>query len=172
LVKHLVSIVCAVVATLASTDVAVSRDVWAVPLRYFEAKNDDRSLVSAYRNEWDAIHLRGDFYDGNQFGWVFVEPALGTVPLYRFMNPSSGDHFFTTYASEGQQAIQQFGYVAEGICCYLAAPVNPAASASVKLYRWRKGSFHRYTLSSSEPGWTLEGVAGYLWKDYAGLPAQ
>ncbi|MGH8031564.1 MAG: hypothetical protein ACREO8_04175 [Luteimonas sp.] len=38
--------------------------------------------------------------------------AANEIPVYRFYNPGSGDHFFTTSLAEGQNAL---GYVYEGI---------------------------------------------------------
>lgn len=39
------------------------------------------------------------------------------VPLYRLQG--NGDHFYTTSASERDNAIAQYGYTSEGIACYV-----------------------------------------------------
>lgn len=39
------------------------------------------------------------------------------VPLYRLQG--HGDHFYTTSAQERDNAIAQYGYVSEGIACYV-----------------------------------------------------
>jgi len=48
------------------------------------------------------------------------------VPLYRLYNATS--HFYTTSAAERDNAVSQYGYVYEGIACYVL-PDGTALSA-------------------------------------------
>ena len=51
-------------------------------------------------------------------------PPAGTVPLYRYWNPSSADHFYTTNADEigttTSGEVGRYGYHSEGIACYVS----------------------------------------------------
>ena len=43
----------------------------------------------------------------------------GTTPLHRLYCANTGDHFYTTSAVERDNAVAMFGYVSEGIACYV-----------------------------------------------------
>ncbi len=45
------------------------------------------------------------------------------VPLYRLRNNS--EHFYTTDPVERDNAVSQYGYVAEGIACYVLSSPDP-----------------------------------------------
>jgi hypothetical protein len=92
--------------------------------------------------------------------------AYGTtadVPLYRL---SKSDHFYTTSASERDNAIATYGYTDEGIACYV---FGAQVAGTIPLYRLRK-SDHFYTTSVTERdnaiatyGYIDEGVACYVY---------
>ena len=50
-------------------------------------------------------------------GYCFPSSKPGTIPLYRYYNPSAYDHFYTTNPQE--IGTTKFGYKSEGIACYV-----------------------------------------------------
>ncbi|KAH9925880.1 uncharacterized protein BXZ73DRAFT_103052 [Epithele typhae] len=101
-----------------------------------------------------------------------VYPATGThgvgaVPFYRLYSASGTDHFYTTSASERDNAVQ-IGYTYEGVSSYI---YPSALCKSVPFYRLYNPTIvdHFYTTSLSERnnainnlGYNNEGVAGYV----------
>jgi C1A family cysteine protease len=92
-------------------------------------------------------------------------PSVIAVPLYRYWNPSGGDHFYTTSWSE--LGLGRYGWGFEGVQCYVA-PSQEAGT--VPLYRyWNRGIVdHFYTTSWSELGagrygWGYEGTQCYVY---------
>jgi hypothetical protein len=73
------------------------------------------------------FHLEGDV------GHVLLTPVEGTVPFFRFFNPQSGDHFYTTDPDGEGQA--RNGWVNEGIACHVF-PADSTRADTVPLYRW------------------------------------
>ena len=94
---------------------------------------------------------------------VFPKQAKGLLPLFRYYNPKTKDHFFTTDQWEGGEAIKWLGYTTEGVCCYVAPSQLPGTAP---LYRFRVDSLHQYQLAATQPasnGAIAEGIAGYVW---------
>ena len=56
-------------------------------------------------------------------GYCFQEKMSNTVPLYRYWNAKSADHFYTTNADEigtvTAGKVGKHGYTSEGIVCYV-----------------------------------------------------
>jgi len=48
-------------------------------------------------------------------GFWSPEPLCGSIPLYRLRQPTSDNHFYTTNANERDNAINNLGYISEGI---------------------------------------------------------
>jgi hypothetical protein len=118
----------------------------------------------------------GNGYNNWCLGWVFPEQAVGTVPLYRYLNPDNGRHFFTTSHDEGQSAILRYGFVDEGICCFVSATQIAGTVPLRRLYGDRGGHF--YTTSDRLGQWLElrenfrpEGAAAYIWSSPVSLPA-
>jgi hypothetical protein len=63
-------------------------------------------------------------------GYVFAEPTPGAVPLYRFVRPRPGDHYYSTDPEPNGLP----GYVYEKVACYVLDQPRPG---SVPLLRWR-----------------------------------
>ena len=94
-------------------------------------------------------------------GYVFTSNEPGTVPLYRWVNPRRGDHFYTTSDKEPDRKT----YQSEGIACY----VLPKADAEANpLYRWRGKSECLYTMARDDKplqraGFRLEAIACFVY---------
>ena len=94
-----------------------------------------------------------------------VLPAqVATVPLYRYWNGGTADHFYTT--SWAELGSGRYGYAYEGVQCYVSP--GPRTGA-VPLYRyWNAGATdHFYTtnwaeLGSGRYGYVYEGVQCYV----------
>ncbi len=94
---------------------------------------------------------------------LFAIP-IRAVALYRYWNPTIGDHFYTTAWSELGGGAHGWRY--EGIQCYI---LPTRTSGSVPLYRyWNPlNTDHFYTTSWSElgsgrHGYRYEGIQGYV----------
>jgi hypothetical protein len=91
------------------------------------------------------------------------------VPLYRLRHNGNTDHFYTTNAREKDDAVKRYGYVYEGIQCYVFATQT---NGSIPLYRLRHNGGdvdHFYTTSADEKnnavrryGYTYEGTQCYV----------
>ena len=156
----------------------------AVRLRSFFAAGDDDTpkwhmttdgpeivaMLSGNSPEWTEDVDFGEVY-------VFNQLIVDTVTLYRYRNRLSGDHFFTTSETEGNQAIVKYDCVPEGICCYLAPTQSPG---TVPLYRLLyNNKYHRYLTNADVRaidmyrGWAEdEGITGFVWTSPVSLPAQ
>jgi hypothetical protein len=65
-------------------------------------------------------------------GYVFAEAQPGTVPLYRWVHPLRGDHFYTT--TPGPLGQPGPAFRSEGIIGHVPASAGPG---TVALHRWR-----------------------------------
>ena len=52
-------------------------------------------------------------------GFCAKEEAYGSVPLFRLYNNGATDHLYTTSRDERDNAIDNLGYVREGIECWV-----------------------------------------------------
>lgn len=65
-----------------------------------------------------------------------IDVVVALVPLYRLQG--HGDHFYTTSESERDNAISSYGYVSEGIACYVEdSPGSVAGNAEDDEKFWR-----------------------------------
>jgi hypothetical protein len=93
----------------------------------------------------------------------------GTVPIYRFYNPSTGIHFFTANASEKKSIESNSSWQSEGIVFYiLTMPRGDGVPLYKFLYPGNYASF--YTTSESEKTkllnntvWKYVGIEGYIY---------
>jgi subtilisin family serine protease len=102
------------------------------------------------------------------FNYNVTRPA-GTVPLYRYWNPSVTDHYYTTNFNE-------LGWTGSGwefnwIECYI---YPTQAAGTVPLYEYWNPTVgdHYYTINYNELGagaygWTYQTVAGYVYPTQA-----
>ncbi len=86
------------------------------------------------------------------------------APLYRYWNPSIGDHFYTTDFGELGQG--RYGWQLDGVQCYVFSTAHPG---TFPLYRyWNPGiGDHFYTtdfgeLGQGSCGWQLDGIQCYV----------
>ena len=116
-------------------------------------------------------------YTGVRYVYFDIVEGYTGVPMYRYYNPWSGEHFYSCDFQE-RNALVDAGWRSEGIGWY--AP--PSSGTPVyRLYNpWASGGDHHYTTSWSEyqsciaAGWKGEGVGWYsddahsvsVWREY------
>jgi len=95
-----------------------------------------------------------------------LPPLLTTVPLYRYWNPSTGDHFYTTNFRELGNG--RFGYRPEGIQCHV---LPQQRAGSIPLYRYWNPTVadHFYTTNFRELGnggfgYNYEAIQCYVYR--------
>jgi hypothetical protein len=96
-------------------------------------------------------------------GYVFGEAHPGAVPLYRWLHPRDGSHYYTI----SPNAPDRPNSVADGISCHVYA--HPVAEAT-PLYRWSSGRDDLYTTSpegenAGRAGYRPWGITGYVYRD-------
>ena len=123
--------------------------------------------------ERDSAISQSQYQDAGIAGYVLSSPAAGTVPLFRLYYTPSGDHLYTTSASEASAAAAA-GYKNEGTACYLYPSRVPDTVPLYRLYNQQAG-YHFYTASVYEKnaaivqsGWNDEGVAGFIFASAGG----
>ena len=84
-------------------------------------------------------------------GYVYAEPAPGTVPFHRYKRPRWGDHFYTTDGSISSQT----GYIYEKVACHV---LDHPAPGTLPLEHWRRPA--KVTTSPTptprpSPGWVI-----------------
>jgi hypothetical protein len=97
----------------------------------------------------------------------FAVDTQAQSALYRVYKQSNGDHLYTVSETERDNAINYFGYVDEGVACYV---YETQVTDTVPLYRLFKSSSgdHFYTISEVEldaaitSGYTYEQVEAYV----------
>jgi Repeat of unknown function (DUF5648) len=112
------------------------------------------------------------FIDEGIAGYVYNTPLLNSIPLYRLVSTSSnnpGDHFYTIYKSERDDAVAKYGYKFEGISAYVLKNKEGRAHPLYRLRSKDKG-FHFYTMSELEKlvaitkyNFVDEGVSCYIY---------
>jgi hypothetical protein len=96
-------------------------------------------------------------------GYVLADAQPGSVPLYRWLHPRNGSHYYTTAPA----APDRPNSVSEGITCHVYDhPINGA----VPFYRWQNGHDELYTTSpngegASRQGYRPRGIVCYVDQD-------
>jgi len=134
--------------------------------RYYKADFHDH-FYTADANEIGAHH-QGEVgkhgYTSEGVGFhIFAHHHQGLVPVYRYWQPNSHDHFYTANVNEigtthtGQAG--QHGYTCEGVLGYVS-PVAFHGGVPVHRYFHGGNSDHLYTTNHAEIGTTHEGQVG------------
>lgn len=97
--------------------------------------------------------------------------------IFRYYNPKSGKHFYTTSKTEGDGAVRNSGFKYEGIAGYVFDSNSAGNSNPIyRLYNSSKNK-HFYTTNEDEKqtltstgGYRFEGTIGYTAGGYRGLP--
>jgi hypothetical protein len=94
-------------------------------------------------------------------GHVFAAENPGTVPLYRWLHPRNGTHYYTT----APNAPDRPNSVSDGACCHV---FDHAVTDSVAVYHWRSSRDDLYTTSptgegSRRLGFLPQGIAYYVY---------
>jgi len=94
-------------------------------------------------------------------GFVYTNRLPGTIPLYRWYSPLSGDHLYTVFEGDG---VKSYGYLPEGVACYVY-PASSGKPGHQPLYQWlNSNGDHFYCLSptgevAAASGYSEEGPA-------------
>ena len=143
---------------------------YAIPLyRGYSGSGTDHFYTTNGPEMENAVSKLGYAYEGEP-GYVFgsYSSYTDTIPLYRMYSGSAVDHFYTTSASERDNAVEHLGYSDEGIAAYVYAT---DICGAIPLYRtYSPGATdHFYTTSESERnnavahlGYNDEGIAAYV----------
>ena len=74
----------------------------------------------------------------NAHVWIHESFPPGTpkrIPFYRALHSSNGDHFYTTSSAEWETACNQYGYLKEGIACYVYDTQLPGTEPLFRLLK-------------------------------------
>jgi len=80
---------------------------------------------------------------------ILTPQLTSLTPLFRLLNATSGDHFYTTSSSERDDAEAHAGYVPEGIACDVFAGPGAGTIPLFRLFNPGNGD-HFYTTSAPE----------------------
>ncbi|THH12952.1 hypothetical protein EW146_g7219 [Bondarzewia mesenterica] len=142
----------------------------AIPLyRGYTPSGTDHFYTTNAAEMENAVDKLGFTSEGDA-AYVFGSHSsyTSTIPLYRMYSSSAVDHFYTTSASERDNAVNNLGYSDEGIAAFV---YSSNICGSIPLYRvYSPGATdHFYTTSASERdnavvnlGYNDEGVAAYV----------
>lgn len=139
----------------------------------------------------NGVYLSDDYGSDGTAGYVFDQPAQGTVPLYRYesqMENRGIRHFYTISKQKGDEAVAS-GYKYIGVCCYVSGKPEKGALPLYRLYRGPiydnsdpnfpkvEGDDHLYTTDAAYKkklinlsGYADEGNEGYIWPTVISLP--
>ncbi|HEX8974751.1 MAG TPA: SpoIID/LytB domain-containing protein [Patescibacteria group bacterium] len=94
--------------------------------------------------------------------------SIAQIPVYRFYSPTNGHHFYTALESEKNiiSNTAQSGYVPEGIAFYA---YNSQISGTSPVYRFYNSSSsdHFYTISEDEKNSLINSQSGYSFEGVA-----
>jgi len=102
---------------------------------------------------------RPDYYYSKVLGYVYSIQKAGSVPLYRYVNPTipSGNHYYTINKQN------YAGYTYEGIVGYVYNNGNTSGTTPVYEYYNSSVVNHYYnTINSSFAGYSNEGIKFYM----------
>jgi hypothetical protein len=118
---------------------------------------DDNEATAAVTN-------MGAISEGDPF-LVLLSSGSDFVPMYRMRQTTNGSHLFTTFLDERDVAVNEDGFIPEGIGFWCLGPdaVQPADWQRLfRLYNTQSGDFF-YTIDPNESAanYTRQGIAGF-----------
>jgi peptidoglycan hydrolase-like amidase len=120
--------------------------------RFFNPSTGDHFYTSSKleKSLLQNVIVHGYKYEGIAF-YAFFSQITDTSPVFRFFNPSTGDHFYTISSSEKDSLINDVnsGYKYEGIAFYAYTSKVSGSSPVYRFYNSVNGD-HFYTISESE----------------------
>jgi hypothetical protein len=174
------------IATVSGSGLVTANSTGAVRITATDTASQQTATV--------LVHVSGDFFfwstsaseianfaspfwhsDGNVFGIYPNNANLpAQIPLYRFYDPGSGTHFWTTDVN-GELFTQQPGVIFEGNIAFVFSSQQPG---TVPVYRWFSGATntHFWTTDPNgegipRPEYQSEGAVFYAYPAGSG-PAQ
>jgi hypothetical protein len=96
-------------------------------------------------------------------GYVFAVAQPDTAPLYRWLHPRDGSHYYTMRPN----APARPNSVDDGISCHV---YDRPVAETVPLYLWSNGRDYLYTIladgeNAGRTGFRPWGIAGYIYRD-------
>ncbi|MFT4303187.1 MAG: hypothetical protein ACMXYG_01360 [Candidatus Woesearchaeota archaeon] len=132
--------------------------------------SSDKSIIGVYikvpkgyASCIDAIGLHGK---------IDTRPVFDSevLPLYRLYHYEIGNHFYTINEREKNNAVDNLGFVYEGIAAYIYQTQEKESLPLYRLYHYEIGN-HFYTINEREKnnavdnlGFVYEGIAGYIYQ--------
>ncbi|MEH2452446.1 hypothetical protein [Nostoc sp.] len=142
-----------------------SRHVALATPNYSQLQNTNQLTISESKTRSSNILVVQNQVLPNTTTRIVDGIIVTAYAFYRYYNPSSSDHLYTTNFDELGNG--SGGYISEGIAAYIP---TQQYSATIPLYRYYSSvaSDHLYTTNFSElgnasNGYVLEGTAGYVY---------
>jgi len=96
-------------------------------------------------------------------GYLLASAATGTVPLYRFVNASTGHHYYST-AND-----QPAGFTNEATLGHLRTAAGSGLVALYRHYNATTGDYLLTTSSTPPSGYVLQATLGYIYTTSGGV---
>ena len=142
-----------------------SRHVALATPNYSQLQNTNQLTISENKTRSSNILVVQNQVLPNTTTRIIDGIIVTAYAFYRYYNPSSSDHLYTTNFGELENG--SGGYIPEGIAAYIP---KQQYSGTVPLYRYYSSaaSDHLYTtdlseLGSGSNGYVREGIAGYVY---------
>jgi hypothetical protein len=123
---------------------------------------DDDQLFSSQPDKEDPRYLGSYQRSGIAFR-LFSPGTAGTVDLFRWYNPTIGDHYYSTERSAGRKSLA--GYIFEGPIGNIATIRLPATR---ELFRWHNPSTGMHFFTTDKAGEGM-GRKGYRFEEIVGF---
>ena len=141
-----------------------SRHVALATPNYSQLQNTNQLTISENKTRSSNILVVQNQVLPNTTTRIIDGIIVTAYAFYRYYNPSSPDHLYTT--NFGELGNGSGGYIAEGIAAYIP---KQQYSGTIPLYRYYNSaaSDHLYTTNFSElaggkNGYVYEGIVGYV----------
>jgi hypothetical protein len=115
-----------------------------------------------------AVANMGAIQEGTAF-YAFAEPPAAPVPMYRARHDARGTHLYTTFIDERDVALNELGYIGEGIgfWCWPPGSLEGLSPYTTPLYRFYDPftDDYLYTVDPNESHTShrAQGIAGYVY---------